>query len=525
MTSVSVPRSDSEWSHGAWPRLPRECSERSVRSSRSPRSTKTSAPSASPTSPGPLESCANLDALLRDPVGALQSLGSREGHAAFAETYALASLQAGTTALTRCKRIMRDPAEPAPAKLAAVRLLDFAMSLEGDLMAKALVSELPFFEALAKRSVEKDKKKRRPKSMFEHGVSEKEVLEVLRAVLELLDKWGRHFEETAPPEGSAAHEIAAARQRLAAKQVLLPRPASYQHIVPGVHAAVPVPTIAAADDSAVEAASISSDPFRIAVPPCGSDPGGSQVSAKGAPRATDPEKAVRFSQSTQFGTPSASPTSVSPSNASHATSRRRRREHTDHTASSFEAWGANESARSNSVPAWPEELGGGADAVEEADASATKAAKVLPSFGPFRSGPAPPSEDAPGAACDDLRRQNDALRRQLKELGGRLDRALQAEASARGPSLAAQRADDQAVCVSLRECNSRLRADLEQSRHELQRATRRAEAAEGRLAQKGELLAETKRRFCEAQGRAATTLPCGCHDRGHPNNPSVEVNR
>ncbi|CAK0871988.1 unnamed protein product, partial [Prorocentrum cordatum] len=31
------------------------------------------------------------------------------------------------------------------------------------------------------------------------------------------------------------------------------------------------------------------------------------------------------------------------------------------------------------------------------------------------------------------------------------------------------------------------------------------------------------RPVCEAQGRAATTLPCGCHDRGHPNNPSVEA--
>merc|ERR1719382_1795468 len=115
MTSVFVPRSDSDWSHGAGPRLPkRERSEQSVRSS-----TQTSAPSASPTSPGPLESCANLDELLRDAVGALQSLGSHEGQRAFVETYALASLQAGTTTLTRCKKIMRDPSEQVPAKLAA----------------------------------------------------------------------------------------------------------------------------------------------------------------------------------------------------------------------------------------------------------------------------------------------------------------------------------------------------------------------------------------------------------------------
>ncbi|CAE8700929.1 unnamed protein product, partial [Polarella glacialis] len=122
-------------------------------------------------------------------------------------------------------RIIKDVNEVLAAKIAALRVMNLLMDASDDQLALALVPQLKFFTSIAKKSKEKDRRKRRPSNVLSSRAPAADVETFLAAVCELLDRWGR-FYESAGMQGSPIMEIAKARQELVKERVALPEPGS-----------------------------------------------------------------------------------------------------------------------------------------------------------------------------------------------------------------------------------------------------------------------------------------------------------
>jgi len=150
------------------------------------------------------------------------------------ETYALSGSAGARTVLDRCLRLMKDSEHELPQKLVAVRLLDMLMDQQNNSLAKALSKELKLLTGIARRSKESDRRRRRPSSMFTPQTSDAEVAQFVTAMGELLDKWGRRYEnETAGAHPHMNPELTlwvGARRELLADSVKLPTPEVYKHL-------------------------------------------------------------------------------------------------------------------------------------------------------------------------------------------------------------------------------------------------------------------------------------------------------
>merc|ERR1712176_1251055 len=96
-------------------------------------------------------------------------------------------------------------------------------------LGKAIVPHLKFFTSIARRSKEKERKKKRPTAMFSSRVADDDVAVFVQAVCEFLDKWGRHYEAVAFPT-SELQDIARARSDLLRDGIRLPSPDMYRTI-------------------------------------------------------------------------------------------------------------------------------------------------------------------------------------------------------------------------------------------------------------------------------------------------------
>ncbi|CAJ1332800.1 unnamed protein product, partial [Effrenium voratum] len=142
--------------------------------------------------------------------------------------YDLARHGAGNATLSRCLRVIKDQNEGINAKLAVMKVLDYLMEVKQGILADAVARELKFFASLAKKTKEKEKRKRRPSTVFSSKASAEDIDAMLQATLELLDRWGRHFE--ANPGHGGGVQIAAARKELMKEQVRFPDPRDYRHL-------------------------------------------------------------------------------------------------------------------------------------------------------------------------------------------------------------------------------------------------------------------------------------------------------
>ncbi|CAE7563980.1 unnamed protein product [Symbiodinium sp. CCMP2592] len=104
-------------------------------------------------------------------------------------------------------------------------VLDFLMDVKDGQLAEALSRELKFFVNIAKKTKEKERRKRRPTSVFSNKAAPEDIESILSVTLELLDKWGRYYEAAGTPGGA---KIVDAWKELTKENVRFPQgPAEY----------------------------------------------------------------------------------------------------------------------------------------------------------------------------------------------------------------------------------------------------------------------------------------------------------
>ncbi|CAE7776715.1 unnamed protein product, partial [Symbiodinium microadriaticum] len=109
--------------------------------------------------------------------------------------------------------------------LILVEVLDFLMDVKDGQLAEALSRELKFFVNIAKKTKEKERRKRRPTSVFSNKAAPEDIESILSITLELLDKWGRYYEAAGSPGGA---KIVDAWKELTKENVRFPQgPAEY----------------------------------------------------------------------------------------------------------------------------------------------------------------------------------------------------------------------------------------------------------------------------------------------------------
>eukprot|EP00930_Biecheleria_cincta_P037654 TRINITY_DN25872_c0_g1_i1.p1 TRINITY_DN25872_c0_g1~~TRINITY_DN25872_c0_g1_i1.p1 ORF type:complete len:1073 (+),score=187.38 TRINITY_DN25872_c0_g1_i1:33-3251(+) len=208
--------------------------------------------SSSPTSPGVLESQSLLDDHLRNLVQNPNLLGSQAARQELLRLYELAGRNAGKTVLERCVRILKEHEETLTVKLATLNVLNLLMDVNNGQLADVFASELKFFANLAKKSKEKEKRKRRPSSVFTSRASQDDIDTFLGAVCELLDRWGRHYQMSGGTPGSGGAEMVKVWKELQKDRVKFPDPSEYRYLD-----TTPV------DDSGSRRAGVGTSPFGI----------------------------------------------------------------------------------------------------------------------------------------------------------------------------------------------------------------------------------------------------------------------
>lgn len=179
----------------------------------------------SPLSPGVLESTSLLEDIIKEIARSPSQLDSESVQQELLRLYDLSRWGAGNAVVSRCLRCLKDPSEPASGKLAMMRVLDFLMDVKDGQLAEALSRELKFFVNIAKKTKEKERRKRRPTSVFSNKAAPEDIESILSITLELLDKWGRYYEAAGSPGGA---KIVDAWKELTKENVRFPQgPAEY----------------------------------------------------------------------------------------------------------------------------------------------------------------------------------------------------------------------------------------------------------------------------------------------------------
>jgi len=179
----------------------------------------------SPLSPGVLESTSLLEDIIKEIARTPSQLDSKSVQQELLRLYDLSRWGAGNAVVSRCLRCLKDPSEPASGKIAMMRVLDFLMDVKDGQLAEALSRELKFFVNIAKKTKEKERRKRRPTSVFSNKAAQEDIESILSITLELLDKWGRYYEVDGTPGGA---KIVDAWKELTKENVRFPQgPAEY----------------------------------------------------------------------------------------------------------------------------------------------------------------------------------------------------------------------------------------------------------------------------------------------------------
>ncbi|CAE6925965.1 unnamed protein product, partial [Symbiodinium sp. CCMP2456] len=179
----------------------------------------------SPLSPGVLESTSLLEDIIKEIARSPSQLDSESVQQELLRLYDLSRWGAGNAVVSRCLRCLKDPSEPASGKIAMMRVLDFLMDVKDGQLAEALSRELKFFINIAKKTKEKERRKRRPTSVFSNKAAPEDIESILSITLELLDKWGRYYEAAGSPGGA---KIVDAWKELTKENVRFPQgPAEY----------------------------------------------------------------------------------------------------------------------------------------------------------------------------------------------------------------------------------------------------------------------------------------------------------
>lgn len=172
---------------------------------------------------------AAIDAAIKHPG----SVSPEQRRSQLIDAYSAVGLAAPRILHNKCLAIMKDTSARADTqhKILAIRVLDLFMDMQESSLAQELTSEINLFTAAAKRILHKDASKRRPPNFFgkRPNASADDVKKVLTALAELIDKWGRYYEDRSPT--SRLHLWVEARRELQENKVPLPaNPRDYQYV-------------------------------------------------------------------------------------------------------------------------------------------------------------------------------------------------------------------------------------------------------------------------------------------------------
>lgn len=174
-----------------------------------------------PMSPGILEASKELEEIIQEIAEDPSLINTENVRLELLRRYDLARRDAGSATLSRCIRVMKDQSRSGATKVAMMKVLDYLMDVKNGMLADAIAEDrkLEFFKNNAKKTKEKERRKRRPKDV-----------EMLQATLELFDKWGRRYEGSAP--GTGAAKIAATWRELMKEQIQFHQPYEYLTLAP-----------------------------------------------------------------------------------------------------------------------------------------------------------------------------------------------------------------------------------------------------------------------------------------------------
>jgi len=176
-----------------------------------------------PISPGILEASKELEDIIQEIAEDPSLINSEDARLELLRRYDLARRDAGTATLSRCMRVLKDQSRSGSSKVAMMKVLDYLMDVKSGILADAITDErrLEFFRNNAKKTKEKERRKRRPKDV-----------EMLQAILELFDKWGKHYEMAGAAPETGGGKLARTWRELMKEQVHFPHSYEYLTIPP-----------------------------------------------------------------------------------------------------------------------------------------------------------------------------------------------------------------------------------------------------------------------------------------------------
>lgn len=427
------------------------------------------------------------------------------------DSFAAGGPEHAKIALEVCMRIVEDQSESIQKKICAIQVLDVLMDTKDDFLALQVVSQIKLLSQIAKKSKEHKPEKQRP-SCVSATASSLDVVQLLTAICEVLDKWGQRYEDQ--DKKAPLFAFVKLRRQLKKDNVPLPLAGAYQYASSQARSA-PQSTGAA---EGLEVHSHSSAAPAESLPPTG------MLSFGEAPMAGSPS--LESAMSSEFSGVAGG--SQSPTSRRERSERKRRLRLTEAVTADadapqfgggcdFAAWPTSgfEHASSGSANAPVQRPGSPQSArppspESKAGGQRPRSKKSLNPSGDASAVASDPAGDA--AARKELESQvrtlqnsNAGLQAELSRMREELGMAWQhLQQQSYNSTLQSQvdHSDGLTSHANLRETNAQMRQELTQLRSDLRGALTKLSVAEKQLAERDEQLSSARQRLFHEQRNA-----------------------